>query len=83
MRDPRHPRRFADEFKRQIVGLHDAGKLKREIMEEYDLGKSTVERWIKSAIKSCVSMASRLRGAPPSPHLLEPAAFHVPELNSN
>ena len=21
----RHPRRFTDEFKRQIVGLHDAG----------------------------------------------------------
>lgn len=32
MRDPRHPRHFTDEFKRQIV----------------DLGKSTVERWIKS-----------------------------------
>lgn len=48
MRDPRHPRHLADEFKRQIVGLHDAGKPKREIMEEHDLGKSTVERWIKS-----------------------------------
>ena len=48
MRDPRHPRHFTDEFKRQIVGLHDAGKPRREIMEEYDLGKSTVERWIKS-----------------------------------
>ena len=48
MRDPRHPRHFTDEFKRQIVGLYNAGKPKREIMEEYDLGKSTVERWIKS-----------------------------------
>ena len=48
MRDPRRPRHLADEFKRQIVGLHDAGKPKREIMEEYGLGKSTVERWIKS-----------------------------------
>lgn len=48
MRDPRRPRHFTDEFKRQIVGLHDAGKPKPEIMEEYDLGKSTVERWIKS-----------------------------------
>ena len=48
MRDPKHPRHFTDEFKRQIVGLYNAGKPRREIMEEYDLGKSTLERWIKS-----------------------------------
>lgn len=48
MRDPRHPRHFTDDFKRQIVNLHNAGKPKREIMDEHDLGKSTVERWIKS-----------------------------------
>lgn len=48
MRDPRHPRHFTDEFKGQIVDLYNAGKPKREIMDEYDLGKSTVERWIKS-----------------------------------
>ena len=48
MRDPRHPRHFTDEFKRQIVDLYNAGKPKREIMDEYDLGKRTVERWIKS-----------------------------------
>lgn len=46
--DPRYPRHFTDEFKRQIVDLYNAGKPKREIMDEYDLGKSTVERWIKS-----------------------------------
>lgn len=33
---------------RQIVGLYNAGKPKREIMDEYDLGKSTVERWVES-----------------------------------
>ena len=48
MRDPRHPRHFTDEFKRQIVDLHSAGKPKREAMDECGLGKSTVERWIKS-----------------------------------
>ena len=48
MRDPRHPRHFTDEFKRQIVDLYNAGKPKREIMDEYDLGKSTVERRVKS-----------------------------------
>ena len=46
--DPRHPRHFTDDFKRQIVDLYNAGKPKREIMDGYDLGKSTVERWIKS-----------------------------------
>ena len=48
MRDPRHPRHFTDEFKRQIVDLHNAGKPRREAMDECDLGKSTVERRVKS-----------------------------------
>lgn len=45
MRDPRHPRHFTDEFKRRIVDLHNAGKPRREAMDECDLGKGTVERW--------------------------------------
>ena len=48
MADPKHPRHFTDEFKRQIASLYNAGKPPSEIMREYDLGKSTVERWIKS-----------------------------------
>ena len=48
MGDPRHPRRFTDESKRQTVGLHNAGKPKREAMDEYGPGKSTVERRVKS-----------------------------------
>ena len=48
MRDPRHPRHFTEYFKRQIVDLHNAGKPKREIMDEQGLGKSAVERRIKS-----------------------------------
>lgn len=48
MRDPRHPRHFTDEFKRQIVDLHSAGEPKREAMGEHGLGKSTVERRVKS-----------------------------------
>ena len=48
MRDPRHPRHFTDEFKRQIVDLYNAGKPKREAMDEHGLGKSTVERQVKS-----------------------------------
>ena len=48
MRDPRHPRHLTDEFKRQTVDLHSAGKPKREAMDEHDLGKSTVERRVES-----------------------------------
>lgn len=40
-------RHFTDEFKRQIVDLHNAGKPKRKITEEYELGKSSAERWVK------------------------------------
>ena len=43
-----HPRHFTDDFKRQTVDPYNAGKPKREIEDEYYLGKSTVERWIKS-----------------------------------
>lgn len=48
MRDPRHPRHFTSDFKRQTVDPYNAGKSKREITDEYEPGKSTVERWIKS-----------------------------------
>lgn len=83
MRKPKRPRRFTNEFKRRIVGLHNAGKPKREIMEECDLGKNTVERWIKSVIKSCISVASRPLGAPTSSHSPESTEFHTPDSNSS
>lgn len=44
MRDPKHPRKLAEEFKRQIVALCNGGKHAAEIMREYDLGKSTFQR---------------------------------------
>lgn len=48
MADPEHPRHFTDEFKRQVAELVNAGKPKAEVMREYDLSKSTVDRWAKS-----------------------------------
>ena len=39
MRDPKHPRQFTEAFRRQIVALVDSGKLRAEVMREYDLGK--------------------------------------------
>lgn len=48
MADPKHPRHFADEFKRQIASLYNAGKPPSEIMRGYDLGSTTLRRRISS-----------------------------------
>lgn len=45
MADPGHPRHFSDGFKHQIVEPCNNGKPMREILAEYDLGRSTVRRW--------------------------------------
>lgn len=48
MADPKHPRHFSNDFKRQIVEPYNAGKPMSEIMAECYLGRSTVRRWITS-----------------------------------
>ena len=48
MADPNHPRRFTDDFKRQIVDLYNGGKPVDKIMADYDLGRSTLRRRISS-----------------------------------
>ena len=73
MRDPRHPRHFTDEFKRQIVELYNVGKPKWEIMEEYNLGKSTVERWVKS-INATGSPCATDNRMPEQNRIIEPGA---------
>ena len=40
MADPKHPRHFTDEFKRQIVSLCNAGKPPSETVRERDLGST-------------------------------------------
>lgn len=57
MRDPKHPRQFAEEFRRQIVALADSGKPRAEVMREYDLGKSTLDRRIRR-VHACGSAAA-------------------------
>lgn len=47
MADPKHPRRFSEEFKRQIVQLYENGKSANDIKQEYDIGHSTLHRWVK------------------------------------
>ena len=48
MADPKHPRHFTDESKRQIASLCSAGKPPSEIMREHDLGSTTLRRRIDS-----------------------------------
>ena len=71
MRDPRHPRHFTDESKRKIVDLHNAGKPRREAMDECNLGKSTVERRVKSINATGSPRAADSR-APEQNRILEP-----------
>lgn len=52
MADPKHPRKYAEEFKRQIVQLYEDGKPAGEIQREYDLSHSTLHRWVKGIRES-------------------------------
>lgn len=63
MRDPKHPRQFTEEFRRQIVALVDSGKPRAEVMREYDLGKSTLDRWIQR-VHACGSTVAADNRAP-------------------
>ena len=46
----RRPRRtYSDEFKNQLVQLYLNGKRKCDIVREYDLSSSLLDKWIKQA----------------------------------
>jgi transposase len=47
MTTKRNRRSFTDEFKKQMVQLYLNGKSKAEIIREYDLTPSSLNRWIK------------------------------------
>lgn len=42
-------RTFTEEFKRQIVLLYQNGKRKCDIINEYDIAPSLLDKWIKQA----------------------------------
>lgn len=53
MSTPKKKRRtFTPEFKHQIVQLYNNGKRKCDIVKEYDLSYSTIERWIEQEANS-------------------------------
>lgn len=70
MRDPRRPRRFTEDFRRQIVALVDSGKPRAEVMRGHDLGKSTLDRWIQR-VHACGSTAAADNRAPEQNRLIE------------
>lgn len=53
MSTTKRPRRvFTDEFKEQVVKLYLNGKSKAEIIREYDLTPSSLNRWIEQHQKT-------------------------------
>ena len=49
----KRPRRtFTDEFKNQMVQLYKTGKRKSDILREYDLSASVLDKWIKQSDNS-------------------------------
>lgn len=42
-------RHFTDDFKQQIVDLHNAGMKRSALIKEYDLTPSTFDKWEKQA----------------------------------
>ena len=44
---PGKTRNYTEEFKKQIVSLYQNGKSAASISAEYDIGKSTVAKWVK------------------------------------
>ena len=63
MRDPKHPRRFTEDFRRQAVAPVDSGKPRAEVMRECDLGKPAPDRWIQR-VHACGSTAAADNRAP-------------------
>ena len=70
MRDPEHPRQFAEEFRRRIVALVDSGKPRAEVMREHDLGKSPPDRWIRR-VRACGPTAAADNRTPEQNRLIE------------
>ena len=58
MADQKHPRHYDEAFKRQIVQLYESGKPSREIRAEYDIARSTLQRWVQGIRNSGSTRAS-------------------------
>lgn len=45
--EKRERRTYTEEFKQQKVDLHRLGKRKIDLIRDYDLGATALDRWIK------------------------------------
>ena len=43
----RKPRKYTDEFKKQLVDLYHSGKRRCDISREYDIATSLFDKWVK------------------------------------
>ncbi|EOI51890.1 transposase [Enterococcus gilvus] len=44
------PKRYTKEFKETILELHNQGKSARQLSLEYEVGYSTILKWVQGAI---------------------------------
>lgn len=51
-KQPRPRRTYTQEFKQQLVDLYRSGKRKCDIVREYDIAKSLLDKWIAQADNS-------------------------------
>ena len=47
MTEKRERRTYSENFKKQMVCLYNNGKRRSEIIREYDLSESALDRWIR------------------------------------
>ena len=47
MSEKRERRNYTENFKQQLVQLHNNGKARSEIIREYDLTGSAFDKWVK------------------------------------
>ena len=52
IKQSRQRRTFTSEFKQQLVDLHRSGKRKCDIVREYDIANSLLDKWIAQADNS-------------------------------
>jgi transposase len=45
-------RTFSAEFKAQMVGLYQSGKPRKDIIREYDLTPSSLDKWVRQSEQS-------------------------------
>ena len=63
-------RSFTDAFKQQIVQLYKSGKPRREIIEEYELTPSSLDKWVKQ-FRESGSFKEADNRTPEQKHLLK------------